>query len=334
MTWHDDGSDSIKAEANEFTVSGKKSSGTPSNARFGTAVTPESGYFEVEVLDLGADSCFIGVGTEEGFKEGWRCKGLFFGGPGNTSSGGALVKGSYGDAITKGMKVGVLVEFIDEPEKKVHVTFYQDGRCLGPAFSSKRCDPAADVYPVVHTNSEGDRFKITFPTSTPSEARRTREPKPKEQGSHDAEGTWTVVALRVGPELHDFPLEAKDFDDKLVPVVVTLQVGPDGAEKGRFRLSCKVGNTLNLRIAASGEVVEGFEKISNVGALMSTMMMTPFNVVEQQFAGFLEALQKWHVGKDDKGVMKLLLRDTAGAEMELAFSPDVGPPVATDVDLP
>ena len=35
---------------------------------------------------------WIGVGTEDGFAESYRIKGLLFGGPGNLSDGGALVK--------------------------------------------------------------------------------------------------------------------------------------------------------------------------------------------------------------------------------------------------
>ena len=42
---------------------------------------------------------FVGVASEAGFAAGYKCKGLFFGGPGNLSDGGALVRSHFGEPI-------------------------------------------------------------------------------------------------------------------------------------------------------------------------------------------------------------------------------------------
>merc|ERR1719277_2435301 len=119
--WLDDGSGSVNCstDAPEFEIVDKAKGDAPSNARCTTSLSSGQ-YFEIDVQEL-QKSCFIGVSSARGFAQGWKCKGLFFGGPGNLSSGGALVRGEYGEAITKGQKIGVLTEF---PSDTVTVTFY------------------------------------------------------------------------------------------------------------------------------------------------------------------------------------------------------------------
>ena len=82
--------------------------GSPVNAMFMIPSGAER-YFEVTVLEL-KENCAIGVGTRAGFAAGWRCNGVFFGGPGNLSKGGELVRTDFGDAIRKWHKIGVLLQ--------------------------------------------------------------------------------------------------------------------------------------------------------------------------------------------------------------------------------
>merc|ERR1719155_72367 len=66
------------------------------------------------------------------------------------------------------MTVGVYIEYTSDC---VTVTFYQDGRCLGPAFAAPRLSDAP-IFPVVQASCDGDRFSIDFPADAPVEKER------------------------------------------------------------------------------------------------------------------------------------------------------------------
>jgi len=313
--WLDDGSGAVQpaADAPEFTIDGKAKGDAPVNARFSTCLTSGQ-YFEVDILEL-SSSCFLGVTTEASFKQGYYCKGLFFGG--NLSTGSALVRQAFGERFEKGMKIGVLTEF---EGSTITVTFYQDGRCLGPAFVSKRLTDK-EVFPVVQASSDGDRFAIRFLESAP--AVRTREPKGGGV-AHPAEGNWALQRLNVGPELGEFPLASKMEGEE-----VTLKVEAD--KPGSFHLSARVCN--HLRMVTSSQPDESlapFDKITP-GPVMSTMMMGPEGMmeVESAISTGLESVHKW-LAKD--GTLLLV-----GPAVEMSFVPKVdgeeGLP-ATEVELP
>lgn len=61
-------------------------------------------YFEVEVLE--GEGAFIGVATRAGFAEGYKLRGLFFGGPGNLSDGRGGLRTSFGNPVKKGSVIG------------------------------------------------------------------------------------------------------------------------------------------------------------------------------------------------------------------------------------
>ncbi|CAE7754408.1 unnamed protein product, partial [Symbiodinium pilosum] len=54
-------------------------------------------------LELSGDGPFIGIGSMENFAQGYKCKGLLFGGPGNLSNGSAALKTQFGEEVSKGM---------------------------------------------------------------------------------------------------------------------------------------------------------------------------------------------------------------------------------------
>lgn len=314
--WLDDGSGSVNCftDAPEFEIVGRAKGDSPTNARCTTSLSSGQ-YFEVDVLEL-QKSCFIGVSSSQGFAQGYKCKGLFFGGPGNLSSGGALVRGGFGEKITKGMVIGVLVQISAEA---VTVTFYQNGRCLGPGFVAERSTPA-EVFPVVSASSDGDRFAIRFPETAPD----IRDRQPQGGGaSHPAQGAWALEKLMVGPELGEFPLSDK-MEGRMV-VLTVEEVGP-----GKFRFSVKVCN--NMRAEASSQADESlapFESLK-VGRPMSTKMMGPPGPmeVENLIGEGLGKLFKWLAS----GNCLLLV----GPDIELSFCPhscdEIRP--ATDVKLP
>jgi len=279
--WVDDGSGCVRCEAGspEFVVEGSQP-GSPVNARWSECLASGQ-YFEVDILEVG-DSCFLGVATEEGFDQGWKCKGLFFGG--NLSNGGGLVRQAFGERFTTGMKIGVLTELEGQ---NITVTFYQDDRCLGPAFLSKRLT-GKDVFPVVKAGFPGDRFAIRFPGSAPAERKR----QPKGGGPpHPAEGLWVLKRLSVGPELGEFPLA-----DKMEGRAATLKV--EGVAPGCFHLSGRVCNNLNVQVAAEPDKsLAPFDKLTLAGPVMSTRMMGPEGVMEVEtvVCSAMESLQKWIV---------------------------------------
>jgi len=301
--WQDDGSGAVKSPggAEEFVVEGKAPGGhSPVNARFTTALASGQ-YFEVEVLELGEEGCFIGVCTQNGFGQGWAIKGLFFGG--NLSDGGCLVRQSFGDPFVKGMKIGTLVEYDTEA---ITVTFYQDARCLGPAFVAKRLSDA-EVFPVVKANSDGDSFAIRFPNAPTV---RTREPKGGGT-AHPAEGSWVLEKLLVGPELGEFPLAAK-----MEGQGVTLNV--KAVQPGSFQLSARVVNMNNLTVESMPDAaLAPFERLLP-GEVLSTRMMGPPGMMEAERAvsNGLATLQKWLAR--DGGLLLV------GPAVEMCFSSQVG----------
>eukprot|EP00403_Amphidinium_massartii_P049475 CAMPEP_0178459064 /NCGR_PEP_ID=MMETSP0689_2-20121128/47904_1 /TAXON_ID=160604 /ORGANISM="Amphidinium massartii, Strain CS-259" /LENGTH=314 /DNA_ID=CAMNT_0020085463 /DNA_START=107 /DNA_END=1051 /DNA_ORIENTATION=+ len=313
--WEDDGSEMVKTEAdsNKFVIDGKPG-GSPVNALYSKSLASGQ-YFEIEVLSS-EKSAFVGVTTREAFAKGWKCKGLFFGG--NLSNGGALVRSQFGEWPKTGMKIGVLTDLTPETAT---VTFYQDGRCLGPAFVSKRVG-GGDVFPVVHTSGEGDSFAISFPDAPAARERQAKD------GSklHPAEGSWAVKRMSVGPELGEFPLSGKMEGQDL-----GLKVEGAGTP-GTFSLAFKVANTVRMVAAsASDDSLAPFEKLTPSGQVMATMMMGPPGMmeVEQALTQNLATVHKW-LAKDG---MLIITGPTLELELEPRSDAPDGLP-ATETDLP
>mmetsp|Transcript_58418 Transcript_58418/g.136538 ORF Transcript_58418/g.136538 Transcript_58418/m.136538 type:complete len:316 (-) Transcript_58418:130-1077(-) len=314
--WEDDGSNMVKTAPEspmEFTIDGKPG-GSPVNALFARGLTPGQ-YFEIDILQS-SKSAFVGVTTREGFAKGWKCKGLFFGG--NLSNGGALVRGNFGDWLKTGMKIGVLTELTD---KEATVTFYQDGRCLGPAFVAER-ESGGDVFPVVHTSGEGDRFSISFPEAAPE----ARERQSKDgSGRHFAEGCWAVKRMSVGPELGEFQLESKMKGED-------LHVTIESTGASTFGIGFKVANTLRMTAtSAPDDSLAPFERITPKGGMMATMMMGPPELmeVEEALSQHGPSLFKWL--STDGNLM------LTGQTIELELVPKSDAPdglPATEVKLP
>ena len=242
--------------------------------------------------------------------QGWGCKGLFLGGPGNTSNGGGLVQGNFGEKVAAGSVVGVLVEprAVNQNTRSVAVTFYQDGRCLGQAFDSSMQDPDAEIFPVVRANDDGDAFTISM--ARPAPAARTREPQSGGGGGgggggqHPAVGTWELTELYVGPELGQVPFHLKMGGQ---PIKLTIKA-PDprqrmmmmrGGGKGKgggggggpaLGLSMKVVNNLGCELSCSSDPSSSLAPFVpvTVGPVRSTKMMGPPDMM-------VRGLKTWHI---------------------------------------
>jgi len=275
--WRDDGSNAVKNLTDgAFTITGKPSKGSPVNA-LGTIPLTSGQYFEVTCQD--GDGPFIGVGKLESFAQGYRCKGLLFGGPGNLSNGSALMKGEFGEQVSKGSVVGILFEMTSD---LVTLTVYQDGRCLGPAFTAKRQEKA-QLFPLVQAKSDGDTFRIAFKAPP---AVRSRE-----SGSQEGfEGSWAIEKMMVGPELGEYPLSTK-MNEK--PVVLKVTTGPNGS----VRMGAKVVNALNFSASSSADAsLAPFDALT-VNPGISTMMAGPEPMMdaESKLSKGLQGARKWIV---------------------------------------
>eukprot|EP00928_Gymnodinium_smaydae_P072627 TRINITY_DN55961_c0_g1_i1.p1 TRINITY_DN55961_c0_g1~~TRINITY_DN55961_c0_g1_i1.p1 ORF type:complete len:353 (-),score=79.82 TRINITY_DN55961_c0_g1_i1:116-1108(-) len=315
-SWIDDGSGAVQAKGGSFEVKGKPQGDSPVNARFSKALT-SGAYFEVKAADL-RGSAFVGVATEEGFKKGYAAKGLFFGG--NLSNGSGLVRSKFGDCLAKGDVIGVLFEScrILSPikEETVTVTFYQNGRCLGPAFVSRMATPGAAVYPVVKAGTEGDKFLIRF-TAAPKQ--RLRENK----SASPYEGDWTLRQMMVGPELGEYPLAQKMGDRS-----VTFNI--EATAPSNFRVSAKVANTLTFNVTTRpNTTLKPFDEFMVNGPCMSTRLMgTPAIMeVEQKLQAAVGECRKW-LARPDHGL--LLSGPTAELSLErcaAALAPEENTPL-------
>eukprot|EP00929_Paragymnodinium_shiwhaense_P005247 TRINITY_DN10693_c0_g1_i1.p1 TRINITY_DN10693_c0_g1~~TRINITY_DN10693_c0_g1_i1.p1 ORF type:complete len:342 (+),score=48.28 TRINITY_DN10693_c0_g1_i1:94-1026(+) len=294
--WKDDGSNAVEtgASSSELVVTAAVQ-GSPVNALFDQALASGQ-YFEIEALAC-EEGPFIGVASGSGFAKGWKIKGLFFGGPGNLSTGSALARGEYGDGVAVGMRVGVLVEF---DEQTVTATFYQDGRCLGPAFAARRLT-AEPIYPVVQAKEQGDRFLIRY-----AEAPVERQRQAKAGGTeHPAVGDWKLDSISSMDIASKMPEGAR----------ATLRVSSESA-KNHFGLHACVCNRINAKAQASGEVTSTGQEIRVSGPVMATMMMGPEDMMEVETAvsAALQGLSHWQVGPET-----LVLQSSSG---EMKLTPD------------
>ena len=202
---------------------------------------------------------FVGVASEAGFAGGYKCKGWFFGGPGNLSDGGALVRSHFGEPICEGDVLGVS---LTREGGELTVTFYHNGRCLGPAF----CSNEAALFPVVQAKGQGDSFRIDFKAVPKIKHREADD-------LHPFNGEWRLTKLRIGHE----DMSCDDFS------LLVQQKGLD------VNLSFKIVNYLNFRAECNSESL----RVRGVGR--STMMAGPEALMrlEQQLSAAIEDLRTW-----------------------------------------
>lgn len=327
MSWIDDGSCAVTSDPQHdatFVVQGKELGDAPVNARWSEPLSLSgTSYFEVTVEEL-ASNAKVGIATEAHFKKGYAMKGLFFNG--NLTDGSAGLQFGFGEVIQTGMVIGVRVDLETE---KVTVIFYQDGRCLGPGFISKREAQDALVYPVVSAGHDGDRFSIKFPLPVPLQLER----QPLREEKDLFLGKWLLKSLFLGPELGEFPLASRAPGLKMILVVMQDPSHPPFTSS--YRMSIQIGNTLMFTgKALEDESVRPFQKLI-LAPVGSTRMLpsTAINEVESQVKKALSEFNEPTPGKwllQEDGDMLLV----NGATIEMSFSrSDPGSP-ETEATLP
>ena len=200
-------------------------------------------YFEIEVIE--GSGPFIGVTTKPGFHEGWKIKGLFFGGPGNLSNGSAGLRTQFGEEVKTGSVIGVALDLSND--KAVGLTFWEGDTCLGEAFKDCPREPGALVFPVVCANKSGDRFKLSL----------KRNPrKPKTITPHPAVGCWDLQRMVAGELVNlDAALAVKGkgkgrgyvegAEESKGNIVMTVT----SRDSKVFKISVKLGNTLMTTVS-------------------------------------------------------------------------------------
>jgi len=265
-------------------------------------------YFEIEVIE--GSGPFIGVTTKPGFHEGWKIKGLFFGGPGNLSNGSAGLRTQFGQEVKTGSVIGVTLDLSND--KAVGLTFWEGDTCLGEAFKDCPREPGALVFPVVCANKSGDRFKLSL----------KRNPrKPKTITPHPAVGCWDLQRMVAGELVNlDAALTVKGkgkgrgyvegAEESKGNIVMTVT----SRDSKVFKISVKLGNTLMTTAELTGDELK-------FGMVAGTMMMAPPPLMdlEQRFCQSLPKITRWSITDS-----RLELR---GGDVEMDFIHYDAPPV-------
>ena len=249
MPWQDDGAGLLTAAGAEVRFTGV-AAGSKGNALWHAG---GNGLYEFTLA--GPSGLWLGVSTPARFAAGWQLKGLFFGGPGNTSDGSALVAGGWGPAFSAGDVIGMRVE--RDAAGRVTLAFSRNGAGLGTAFDVAGCGGEGELRPCVSLDTEGQAVAIAErgAAALPPLAALARAP-PAGAG---IEGEW-----RGRYDLH-----------------------VAGAGAGAWSVSARIGNTLGCRVAAGADGA-----LRCAGGVRSTMMMPPPEVfaLEQEAAAMLQAL--------------------------------------------
>eukprot|EP00668_Euglena_longa_P041095 GGOE01054077.1.p1 GENE.GGOE01054077.1~~GGOE01054077.1.p1 ORF type:complete len:294 (+),score=32.12 GGOE01054077.1:61-942(+) len=181
--WLDDGSNTMTGAGPVVSCNTESCGGNVFNALWTGDGSTFFGvhYWEVENRGgLGG----VGVTTLARFAEGYGCRCFKFNSF-NLSDGGGLLVGEYG---SKEFEVGDIVGLLclcELDTANLTITFYINGRCLGPAFQVASPYPT-EVYPVITFDKRGSasiRKVDTAPQSRTREAEATSFP----------EGYWSLV---------------------------------------------------------------------------------------------------------------------------------------------
>lgn len=292
----------------------EKKGGSKCNALCEVGFSSGTEYFEVEVVE--GSGAFIGVSTKAGFSEGYKIKGLFFGGPGNLSNGSAGLRTQFGQEVKPGSVIGVTLDLTDE--KTVGITFWEGDTCLGEAFKDCAREPGAMVFPAVCASHSGDRFKLSL----------KRNPrKAKLVTPHPAVGCWDLQRLVVDGELVNLDAaltikgkgKGKGYAAEGEESKGNIVMATSSRDMKLFKISLRLANTLMTSVVVTTGA-DGTEELK-VGMVAGTMVMAPPPLMdlEQRFCKALPLITSWAI-TDSR-------LDLRGEAVEMDFIHYDAPPV-------
>jgi len=207
------------------------------------------------------------------------------------------------------MTVGVYIEYTSDC---VTVTFYQDGRCLGPAFAAPRLSDAP-IFPVVQASCDGDRFSIDFPADAPVEKERVTTDGGR---FHPASDDWLLEEMSSSQGVNVDLADKMPYDEARVG----LEVGAVGeTASNTFMLCVRVLNRLKIQVTVAPDPAPPHAQSVQVCLpLIATRMAGPPEMMEleEAISSLLASLTSWQVDSN-----KLTLRAPTG---QLVFSRNAG----------
>jgi len=251
MSWTCDNSGNAVAEGATVRHGGAAGPEKKGNAMWG--FSGGLGYWEFEVL--GSGGFWLGVTTEEKFGPGYGMKGLFFGGPGNLSDGGSLVKGGWGPKVDQGDVVGMRLE---QQGGNTTLAFSKNGKGLGTAFNIQGWEEGTFV-PAVSLDKPGHAVSIRQGDVPSLESLNAND------GPRDTiEGAWKMA--RDGVQDH------------------VLEIAKEGSS---WMAHCKVGNSMSCQLQGEGPEF-------TAGGVRSTKMMPPPHLeqLENEMSSLLSGITR------------------------------------------
>lgn len=152
--WTTDGSSELVVNGNKLVSQVSKSTGNVYNGIWKedeVGLKSGKGYWKIKLEAIEDSSLFLGVTDNDKFGKGWALKGLMFGGPGNLSSGGALLIGDFGPKPKSGNTIGI---FVDMEGTNLKIYFDVNGSSLGLAFDVPK-STLKEVFPAVSFSGPG-----------------------------------------------------------------------------------------------------------------------------------------------------------------------------------
>lgn len=208
-------------------------------------------------FDISGGRCCVGLTPKKSFADGYKLSGCFFNG--NLTDGSCLLVGEFGDVVSNGQKIGLIID-TNENELKVYIV--QNGRPLGLAF----------VHPAPYSTELHPCISFCEPGSV--------EIKAKETANLDAlltrsdylhktiDGKYKIVRT----------IETASSTEKTLPdYTVSLKRESDD----KIHLSVRVVNTVGGILYKTGQDDEG--EIYNVESLMSTLMAGEPEEMQNEF---------------------------------------------------
>ena len=278
--WTEDGS-GILAASGAGVRCAADAAGTKGNALWGGA--GGSGHYTFRLS--GPPGAWVGVCTRQTFAAGWGLKGLFYGGPGNLADGSGLVAGGWGPAFGEGDVIGMRVQ---QGADAVSLAFTKNGEALGEAFSIAGW-AGGELHPAVSMDTLGQGVEMLSAVPATAGAAGTAAEGGGAGGAPAAAAAAAPSAGAALPPLAAFQRPAGPEGAGVEGSWLgrySLKVSSAGA--GAWRLSARVGNTLNCLVQAGAG---GSLRLAG-GGVKSTMMMPPPDVhaLEQEAVRMLEGL--------------------------------------------